>query len=48
MKFDKYKWIQWINIEINRNKREKEAQSSTNKQDCKSIDKKNVYIVAVA
>ena len=48
MKFNEYKWIQWTNTEINRNKREKEAQSSIDRQDCKSINKKNMYIVAVA
>ena len=47
MKSDKYKWIQWINTEISKNKRERKAQSSINKQNCKSINKKNVCVVAV-
>ena len=48
MKSDKYKWMQWTNTEMNRNRRKKEAQSLTDKQDCKSINKKNVCVVAVA
>ena len=47
MKFDKYKWMWWTNTEINRNRRKREAQSLINKQNYKSINKKNICVVAV-
>ena len=48
MKSDKYRQIQWTNTEMNRNKKERKAQNLINKQSCESINKKNVYVVAVA